>query len=187
MDPKVIKWRRKLNHIIDLRWSNGRNVCWFIVKSWMFKTITTHQLVDSFILEELGEGAGHRWHREPCFLLSELRDLLQTAAEMIVRLAGHVHVTQREVQPEGTGRKTRFLSLSYNTSQDRAPVSPVHTGVHTAAGCLTQVNSLIWFVQKVFHFLQTRKLVSRMFHSKNCDYKWIRSTILKRIQDVLLQ
>lgn len=72
----------------------------------------THQLVHSFILEELREGAGHRWHREPRFLLSQLCYLLEAAMEMIVRLAGHVHVAQCEVQPERTwqtqtSRKTR--------------------------------------------------------------------------------
>lgn len=64
----------------------------------------THQLVHSFVLEELRKGAAHRCHREPPIAVCQLAYLVQAAAEMVVRLAGHVHVAQREVQPEGTSR-----------------------------------------------------------------------------------
>lgn len=70
----------------------------------------SYQLLYPFVQEELGEVRRDLLHSEAAASVHQLLQLGQTAAEVVVRLAGHVHVPQAEVHPwnrETRGRRGR--------------------------------------------------------------------------------
>lgn len=73
-----------------------------------------HQLFDAFIDEELWEAELNRLHGEDHFAVGDVLQVGQTGAEVIIRLARHVHVLQCEVQPEnGEASNTELASVMH--------------------------------------------------------------------------
>lgn len=56
-------------------------------------------MFDAFILEKLWEVGGESLYAVAALSIRQVRDLGQTVSEMVVRLAGNVHVSQGEVHP----------------------------------------------------------------------------------------
>lgn len=57
----------------------------------------TYQLLYSLVLEGLGDGAKHLLHTVLHLAVVHVTELVHAVAEVVVGLAGHVHVPQREV------------------------------------------------------------------------------------------
>ena len=58
-----------------------------------------YQMLDAFVLQTLREGGGQRLHVEAVRAVLQSLQLAQAVAEVVVGIAGHVHVPQGEVHP----------------------------------------------------------------------------------------
>lgn len=64
----------------------------------------TYQLLGALINEELREGGVHQLHHKAQLAVSKPLQLVQGGAEVVVRLACDVQVSEREVQPANEQR-----------------------------------------------------------------------------------
>ena len=68
-------------------------------------------MLDAVILQALGEGGGQPLHAEALGPALQSHQLLQAVAEVVVGVAGDVHVAQGEVHPGGREENTTVRSL----------------------------------------------------------------------------
>lgn len=61
-------------------------------------------MLHPLVLEELGEGAEHLLDAVLHLAILHVVKLVQAVAEVVVGLAGHLHVPQGEVQPAQAGK-----------------------------------------------------------------------------------